>query len=65
MDVSNTNMFNWYLALNQKDQKFINTKNKPAIYILNQEHSPLPLSKQQQACVFLLLVGKSMKLLKF
>jgi hypothetical protein len=61
MDVSNTNMFNWYLTLNQKDQKFINTKNKPTIYILNQEHSPLPLSKQQQACVFLLLRGKSMK----
>jgi DNA-binding CsgD family transcriptional regulator len=61
MDISNTNMFNWCLALNQFDQKLISTKNKPVIYILNQEHSPLPLSRQQQACVFLLIRGKSMK----
>jgi len=61
MDISNTNMFNWCLSLNQFDQKFISTKDKPVIYILNQEHSPLPLSKQQQACVFLLIRGKSMK----
>lgn len=61
MDISNTNMFNWCLALNQFDQKFISTQNKPVIYILNQEHSPLPLSKQQQACVFLLIRGNSMK----
>lgn len=61
MDVSNTTMFNWCLALNQFDQKLINTKDKPVIYILNQEQSPLPLSKQQQACVFLLMRGKSMK----
>ena len=61
MDISNTNMFNWCLALNKFDQNFINTQNKPVIYILNQEHSPLPLSKQQQACVFFLMRGKSMK----
>ncbi|WP_341755693.1 MULTISPECIES: LuxR C-terminal-related transcriptional regulator [unclassified Candidatus Tisiphia] len=61
MDISNTNMFNWYLALNQFDKKFINSQDKPIIYILNQEHSPLPLSKKQQECVFLLLRGKSMK----
>jgi DNA-binding CsgD family transcriptional regulator len=61
IDISNTNMFNWCLTLNQFDQKFISAKNTPVIYILNQEHSPLPLSKQQQACVFLLVRGKSMK----
>jgi len=61
MDISTTNMFNWCLALNQFDQKFISAKNKPVIYLLNQAHSPLPLSKQQQACVFLLVRGKSMK----
>jgi len=61
IDISNTNMFNWCLALNRFDQKFISTKDKPIIYILNQEHAPLPLSKQQQACVFFLIRGKSMK----
>jgi DNA-binding CsgD family transcriptional regulator len=61
MDISGTNMFNWCLALNQYDQKLACSKNKPVIYILNQEHSPLPLSKQQQACVFLLMRGKTMK----
>jgi len=61
MDITNTNMFNTYINLNLFDQKFRNSKDEPVIYILNQEHSPLPLSKQQQSCVFLLTRGKSMK----
>ncbi|XVN42835.1 MAG: helix-turn-helix transcriptional regulator [Candidatus Rickettsia vulgarisii] len=61
LDISNTNLFKWCLALNKFDQRLIDSTNKPAIYVLNQEHSPIELTKRQQECVFLLMRGKSMK----
>lgn len=61
MDISSTNLYNWCLPLNQNDLKYSESSNKPRIYILSQEHTPLPLTLRQQACIFLLVRGKSMK----
>jgi len=61
MDITNTNLFPWFKVLHNIDQKIVNTIGHPASYILNPEHSPLPLSSQQQICVFLLLRGKKPK----
>ena len=61
LDISNTHMYNWYLSLNYHDLKFAKNVEKPTIYILNQEHSPLPISPREQMCLFLLIRGKSMK----
>jgi DNA-binding CsgD family transcriptional regulator len=35
--------------------------NKPVIYLLDPEHSPLPLSLRQQECMFLLVRGQTTK----
>jgi len=45
----------------EKDNKIISSMNKFAIYIMNREHSPLPLTPRQEACVFLLIRGKTLK----
>jgi DNA-binding CsgD family transcriptional regulator len=62
MDVSNSSMFKKCI-LNHSDQKIVDTTNKIASYILSAEHSPLPLTKQQECCMFLLIRGKSIKII--
>lgn len=44
IDVSDCAIFKKCLLLNNSDRKIINTVNKPASYVLNSEHSPLPLT---------------------
>jgi DNA-binding CsgD family transcriptional regulator len=63
MDVSHTNILQWSLPLNIFDNKKFNDSDnkKPKIYILNKEQTPLPLSRRQQTCLFLLIRGKSAK----
>ena len=61
--ISNSRLLNQYMNLNISDSKIKNiiNINKSAMYIINSEHSPLPLSPQQQCCVFLLIRGKTLK----
>lgn len=61
IDISCSNLFRWCLSLNASDRKLVNLADKPTIYVLNNEHSPLPLTQRQQSCVFLLVRGKSIK----
>jgi DNA-binding CsgD family transcriptional regulator len=61
MDVSDSAMFKKCLLLNTLDQKLVDTTNKIASYILSAEHSPLPITKQQECCLFLLIRGKCTK----
>ena len=61
IDISCSNLFRWCLSLNASDRKLVNLADKPTIYILNNEHSPLPLTERQQSCVFLLVRGKLIK----
>ena len=56
IDVSESSIFRKCMLLNSSDQKTVDTSNKMASYILSAEHSPLPLTKQQEACLFLLIV---------
>ncbi|MBY0463024.1 MAG: helix-turn-helix transcriptional regulator [Alphaproteobacteria bacterium] len=61
IDVSDSAIFKKCLLLNASDQKIVDTANKIASYILSVEHSPLPLTKQQECCLFLLIRGKCPK----
>jgi DNA-binding CsgD family transcriptional regulator len=60
VDNSNCTLFRGFMILNQLDSKLIKIR-KPVSYILNTEHSPLPLSRKQEICLFLLIRGKTIK----
>jgi DNA-binding CsgD family transcriptional regulator len=61
MDMTNTSYSKGILLLGIADKKMINTVNKPANYIVDYDHQPLPLTQKQELCLFLLIRGKTMK----
>ncbi|MES2608500.1 MAG: helix-turn-helix transcriptional regulator [Pseudomonadota bacterium] len=61
INISNTNMFKSCLSLKAADHLITGKEDVQSIYVLNDEHSPLPLTSRQQTCLFLLVRGKSMK----
>lgn len=61
LEIYHPTLLKQYECLSYNDNKIVNSVNKPAIYILNPEHSPLPLSPREQSCVFLLIRGKIAK----
>ena len=61
IDISNTKMFKSCLSFMAADYLIAGKENMQNIYVLNNEHSPLPLTSRQQTCLFLLVRRKSMK----
>jgi len=59
IDIANTSFFQYSQMLSKVDQKIISSNNQSAVYILNSEHSPLPLNIQEQECLFFLVRGKT------
>ena len=60
-DISSTAFFRYSQILSSTDQKIICSDKQSAVYILNPELSPLPLTPRQQECVFFLIRGKTLK----
>lgn len=60
-DVSQSNIFQWIVSLKNSDKRMVEYSNNSNIYIINSEQSPLPLTKRQQSCLFLLIRGKTTK----
>jgi DNA-binding CsgD family transcriptional regulator len=58
LDVTDTILFRAYSALHQFDQKI---SPSAASYILSPFHCPFQLTEKQEACLFLLVRGKSAK----
>lgn len=61
IDLSETNLFRFYLNIYENDSKFTGEEKKPVSYILNEAHCPLPLTEKQENCLFLLIRGKTIK----
>lgn len=61
IDVSHVDLFKSYFILHQLDNKHFGRSYKPASYILNKLHKPLPLTEKQESCLFLLIRGKTLK----
>lgn len=61
IDVSEIDMFKFYLKLHSFDTKWLGTSKKPACYLLTETYSPLPLTEKQENCLFYLIRGKTIK----
>jgi len=60
IDVSHAASMRAYLKIHQ-DSRYTSKTYHPAIYTLNEDHHPLPLTEKQENCLFLLIRGKSIK----
>ena len=61
IDITNTPLFSPAILLHSNNCKYTDVFEKPTSYILSEEHAPLPITKQQQICLFYLVRGKSAK----
>lgn len=61
VDLSSTNLYQGYLLLYNLDAHIIGRCPKAVSYVLNLPHSYFSLTQKQEACLFFLIRGKSVK----
>ena len=61
INLTNSYIFKKSLIMHEANLHYCKNIDKPVSYIINHEHSPLSLTKQQEICLFFLIRGKSAK----